>query len=224
MKKATIITGYITALCMSLVLTFKLTHLPGTEALLKVTGMLLPLFFAFFILDKMRENSNGNILPSHAIGAMSGALIILGVTFRLWFWPGADLFLITGLLSFGLIFIPAMVIQKSKVSGVDNTRNIAGALGLICLSLGVLFKLEYLPGAYLLLALSAALFFLVYFPRIMADQAMEQETKRRFLRNSFFSLVIGSLVLLYFAQSIEIHDTYNVPENDWYTEAVKGKH
>jgi hypothetical protein len=221
-KKATIIIGFITALSITTADVFKFTHLPGAGTALYLTGLLLSVFFALFILDKMSEMSGGRTLPSHIAAALSAMLCGLGVTFRIWHWPGADVLLILGLCCFSLVFIPMLLIQKSKDAGADNIRNGAAALGFMAFGLGTLFKLEHWPGAPILLSVLLVALFLVYFPRYIMDKTIEPETKHRYLRNSFFTIVIGSLIALYFIKSIETHDLDNVPGNPWYEHATAG--
>jgi hypothetical protein len=218
-KKATIIIGFLTGLSITTAELVKFTHLPGARVMLYTTGLLLSVFFALFILDKMKE-TDGRTFPSHIAAALSAMFTDLGITFRINHWAGADMFLITGLLCFSLLFIPLIFIQRSREGGTNNARNAAGAMGLISFGLGTLFKLEHWPGAALLLSLLPAFLFLVYFPMYIADKSIDPEKKHKYLRNSFFAITIGSLIALYFIKSIEVHDMDKVPENVWYNKVM----
>jgi hypothetical protein len=222
MKKVTIFLGFLTGLSITTAELFKLMHLPGARVMLYSTGVLIAFFSAFFILDKMKE-IDGRTLPSHIAAALSAIFANLGVPARINHWPGADLFLIIGLLCFSLVFIPLFFIQKFKDAGTNNIRNATGALGLIAFGLGTLFKLEHWAGAPLLLSLVPVSLFIVYFPMYMTDKSIDSEKKHKYLRNSFLTIVVGSLVALYYVKSIEVHDMDNVPENVWYNKLVGGQ-
>jgi hypothetical protein len=219
MKKTTIFLGFLTGLSITTAELFKFMHLPGARVMLYSTGVLIAFFSALFILDKMKE-IDGRTFPSHIAAALSAMFADLGVTARINHWLGADMFLIIGLSCFSLIFIPLIFLQKSKETGTNNIRNAAGALGLIAFGLGTLFKLEHWPGAPVLLSLLPIFLFLIYFPMYMTDKSIDPEKKHKYLRNSFFTIVIGSLIALYFVKSIEVHDMDNVPENVWYDKAM----
>jgi hypothetical protein len=222
MKKTTIFLGFLTGLSITTAELFKFMHLPGARVMLYSTGVLIAFFSAFFILDKMRE-IDGRTLPSHITAALSAMFASIGVTARINHWPGADLFLIIGLSCFSLVFVPLFYIQKSGGAGTNSIRNAAGALGLIAFGLGTLFKLEHWAGSILLLALVPVLLFIVYFPMYMADTSIDPGNKHVYLRNSFLTIIVGSLVALYYVKSIEVHDMDNVPENVWYDKVVGGQ-
>ena len=111
-----------------------------------------------------------------------------------------------GLAGFSLVFLPLYFFEKSKEKGTDGIMDAAGAAGLALFALGTLFKLMQWPGAAVLLTLGGASLFMVCFPKYIMNRSLDSETKHRYLRSSFFVIVIGALLALYFIKSIEIHD------------------
>jgi hypothetical protein len=212
MKTIKISISYIAAVCIMVAAVFKFNHLPGAGALLGINGLLLSIYFPLFIIDKMGEKTDGRILPSHIAAALSASLIDLGITFKLWFWDGASILLISGLVTFSLVFIPMLLIQKSKQPNPDNFMNAAGAFGISTFALGILFKLQHFPFADIIMATGPAFLFLIYFPRYIFSKTISAEIKKNYLRNTFFVIVIGTLVSLYFMKSIELHATESKSE------------
>lgn len=206
MKKATNSIGYITAFAIVVTSVFKFEHFPGAGAMLCLTGLILSVYFPVFIIDRMNEKNEGKTSNASVTAAISSSLISLGIVFRLWHWPGANILFTLGFVCFSLVFIPMLFMQRSKEAGADTILNLSGASGLACFGLGILFKLMHWPGAAMLLALCPAFLFLVYFPKYMMNSTISIEVKHNYLRNSFFVIVIGTLVALYFIKSIEIHD------------------
>ena len=212
MKKAANIIGFVSAFSAMIAASFKFNHFPGAETTLYLTGLLLSIYFPAYIIAKMSEKSEGRIRSAHIVAALAASLTDLGITFRIWHWPGAAVLLTLGLTIFSFVFLPLLLILRSKEAGTDNMRNAAGALGLAAFALGTLFKLQHWQGAPILLTLSPSLLFLIYFPKYIIDQRINNNVKNKYLRNSFFVIVIGTLVALYFIKSIEIHDMTSVPK------------
>lgn len=213
MKKASNIIGYITAFLIVVTAIFKFEHLPGAGFLLCLTGLILGIYFPVFIIDKMRKKTN-SIALSSIPAAISSSLISFGIVFRLWHWPGASILFTLGFACFSLVFIPMLYQQRSKETPGNLVINIAGAIGLASFGLGILFKLMHWPGSLLLLSVCPLLLFLIYFPTYMMSALVSTDKKHKYLRNSFFIIIIGTLVALYFIKSIEIHDMDNIHEKE----------
>ena len=72
--------------------------------------------------------------------------------------------------------------------------NTLGASGLTLFALGILFKIQYWPGAGIMLGLSVFLLFFGYFLMYMSDKTINAEEKTSYLRKAFLSVIIGSVV------------------------------
>ena len=213
MKNATIATGLIAVLMITTALAFKLTHLPGAGTLLMCTGLFLSLYYTMYALDRLNEKNRNITSAIKVTTAICIICIELGVTFRLNYWPYANILLEAGLFGFSLVLVPQLCIQKMREFNTDVPGNLAGALALSCFGLGALFKLENWPGAAVLLTL-VPVFLSFYFTRYLLDKTIEVETKHRYLRSAFMVIVAGSIISLYFMKSIEIHDAQNVTVNE----------
>ena len=85
-------------------------------------------------------------------GTFSAATMILGILFKFMHWPGASLFIILGIGTSSLIFLPLLYLLKSKDSQATKDKLMLG-LGIlsgILLSLSILFKIMHWPFAIIL--------------------------------------------------------------------------
>jgi hypothetical protein len=198
MKKTTYILGYFAAFATVISTVWKLNHLPYAGALIAGALILLSIYFPLFILDKMSDSGEGKTSPVHIVAALCAFIIILGIVFKLIdHLHLAGTLLTIGLVGFSLIFIPMLFIQKSKQAGANNLMNGAGAVGLVLFALGMLTKIQHWPGQIFLFIPGTALVFLIYFPMYMMSTAIPDEKKINHLRDTFFVVIIGCILLLF---------------------------
>jgi hypothetical protein len=197
MKKMTYITGYIAAFAMVIATVFKINHLAYTGTIVAIAWTLMSIYFYFYILDKMGDSSGGKILLVNIVAAFCATFIDIGVLFKLEHWPLATILIALGLAGFSLVFLPLLYFQKSKEAGANNLMNGAGALGLALFALGMITKIEHWPGQTFLFIPGAALVFLIYFPMYMLNKTIPDEKKFNHLRDTFFAIIIGCLILLF---------------------------
>jgi hypothetical protein len=195
MKKGINIVGFITALLLFTTVVMKSNHLPGAGIVMALSGIAISIYLPFFLLYKP-ESSGQSKNSALVIGAISGSVLNLGITFKFQHWPGANVMIVLGLTSFALIFIPMLL--KSKLSNESSERrtlmNTLGATGLTLFGLGLLFKIMHWPGAAVMLGLSVIFLFCGYFLMYLTDRTIDNETKTIYLRKAFFSIIIGSIV------------------------------
>lgn len=197
MKKTTYIIGYIAAFAAAIATVFKINHLSYTGTIIAIAWTLMCVYFYFYIIDKMGDSSGGKILLVNVVAAFCASFIDVGILFKLEHWPLAGTFITVGLVGFALIFLPMLYFQKSKQAGANNLMNGAGALGLALFALGVLTKIQHWPGQIPLFMAGAALVFLIYFPMYMMNKTIPDEKKINHLRDTFFAIIIGCLILLF---------------------------
>jgi len=197
MKKVTYLVGYFAAFATATATVFKLTHLEFTGIVILIAMTFMTIYFFFYIIDKMSDASDGKILPIHYLLSFCAVFLNMGVLFKFEHWPMASILLTIGLVGLSLIFFPLLLIQKSKIPGTNNIMNIAGSAGLILFGLGVLTKVQHWPGQIYLLAPGILLVFLVYFPMLMMNKEIPEEQKVNQLRDTFFAIIIGCLLLLF---------------------------
>ena len=197
MKKTTYIIGYIAAFAVVIATVFKINHLSYTGTIIAIAWTLMCIYLYFYILDKMGDSSGGKLLLVNIVAAFCATFIDIGILFRLEHWPLAGTLITVGLVGFAFIFLPMLYIQKSKQAGANNLMNSAGALGLALFALGMLTKIQHWPGQTFLFIPGAVLVFLIYFPMYMMNKTIPDEKKINHLRDTFFAIIIGCLVLLF---------------------------
>jgi hypothetical protein len=196
MKKSLNVVGFIAALLMFSTVVMKSNHLPGAGIIMALSGFALSVYLPFFLLYKSGEESNSGKNVAGIIGAISASVLNLGISFKFMHWPGAGVMIVLGLTSFALVFIPMLL--RKKLKGEASVRktlmNTLGASGLTLFGLGILFKIQYWPGADVMLGLSVFLLFFGYFLMYMLDKSIELEAKTNYLRKAFFAVILGSVV------------------------------
>src|ERR1700741_4029389 len=97
-------------------------------------------------------------------GLISAVLMIVGIFFKSMHWPGAAMFLVLGIGSSSLIFLPMLFTLKVKEKKQAKEKLIigVGTLAGILMSLGILFKVMHWPGANVM-GLGSAIIMLVLF-------------------------------------------------------------
>ena len=104
----------------------------------------------------------------YLIGLGSSISLGMGLCFKLLNWLGGDELLIYGFLSFTLLFLPMMTIDRFKVkiqkSLSDKLRFALGSISALIAGVAVLFKLLHLQGADQLLLIAAVVFSFGFLP------------------------------------------------------------
>jgi hypothetical protein len=208
MKRTANIIGYIAAVAMMVAAVLKIAHLPGAAPALCISGLMLGIYFPVYIIDKV-YSTGAMVLPVHIALALSVFIIDFGVTFRLWYLPGSAILLTLGLLGFSLVCVPMLWMQQIRKANAYKAMYTAGALGLIAWAIGLWLKLQFYPGSPVLLIAGITLLFAFYFPLYLRHPGTSTAQKKIYLRESFFVIIIGTLLTLYFIKSIEIHDMSN---------------
>lgn len=196
MKKRLNVMGFIAALLVFSTVVMKSNHLPGAGIVMVLAGISLSIYLPFFLLYKPGETSNSEKNTVGVVGAISASILNLGITFKFMHWPGAGVMIVLGLTFFALVFMPMLLRKKLKgeASERKTTMNTLGASGLTLFALGILFKIQYWPGADVMLGLSVFLLFFGYFLMYMLDKSIELEAKTNYLRKAFFAVILGSVV------------------------------
>jgi hypothetical protein len=94
--------------------------------------------------------------------------ILFGATLKTLHLPGAAMLLFIGMTGFAAIFIPLIVINQLKSSLNQHLSEkfkwIFGALSIMLIFMGSLFKIMHLPGAIMLLAIGIIVFGVGFLP------------------------------------------------------------
>ena len=147
-------------------------------------------------------------------GTFSAATMILGILFKFMHWPGASLFIILGIGTSSLIFLPLLYLLKSKDSQATKDKLMLG-LGIlsgILLSLSILFKIMHWPFAIILGYSAVIILGLILLPIYFITGIKTQENKINTITISIVIIMICGLWLTlvrtpYSSRKKEITDT-----------------
>ena len=104
----------------------------------------------------------------YLIGFGSSAALTMGLMFKLLHWPGGDELIIYGFISFALLFVPLLMLDRFKLhiksALSERMKILLGTISGILGGLSVVFKILHLTGADILLIFAALLFSFGYLP------------------------------------------------------------
>lgn len=140
MKRLVYITGISCAILMLLGSVSKIMHWPGAGVMLVLAVFL----FCFGFLPMALKN-NYETLPIkkmktlHVVSYVVFAFCMMGVLFKIMHWPGAAMFLLVGLLSPFVIFLPVYLYYTREEEKTGNKNFLALILGLMFLAVFSVF-------------------------------------------------------------------------------------
>ena len=132
----------------------------------------------------------------YAFGVTVPILLMAGVAFKIFHWPGGGIILSLALLLTSLVFLPLFAMVRIRDTrqqdetvpmGLYLTGLIAGMLSI----LGTLFKIQHFPGASILLTLGLGTLALVFLPLYASVKKKEAESKNEKFN---YRLVIGGVI------------------------------
>jgi hypothetical protein len=144
MKKSVYFTGIASAMLMLFGCMFKVMHWPGANIMLILSVFLFCFYFlpvALIANYKSQEISKHKAL--HIITFIVFFMSVMGVLFKVLHWPGAAIFLIVGLPTPFVVFLP-VYLYSTRNEKKENNINF----------LGIMFGLTFLAVFSVLLALS----------------------------------------------------------------------
>ncbi|MBL7923105.1 MAG: hypothetical protein JNL88_02805 [Bacteroidia bacterium] len=130
-------------------------------------------------------------------GIVSVSLLTMGLILKFLHLPGAAVGVVLGIGLLSLVFMPLMFTLKirEKSATRDKVLIVLGAVSAITLSLGVLFKIMFWPGANVLSLFSLALLLLVFLPFYFFTGIRNADTKINTIVSSILILTGGGLFL-----------------------------
>jgi hypothetical protein len=195
MKNTMKISGVAGTIMLGFATLFKIQHWVGASILITLGALLLALVFlpsALVVLWKETHSSKRLFLFISAF--IAGISLILGAMLKILHWPGAGWVLTVAAVSGILLFIPLLLI--SKLMDSDKKAKypvyILGAVGVICYSAGMLFKIQHWPLASLLMLSGVILLGVIAFPWY-TWLTWKEDTH---ISATFIFIIIGSLALI----------------------------
>jgi hypothetical protein len=122
-------------------------------------------------------------------GLLSFLPLTVGVLFKVQHWPGAGLFLTTGIGATVALFLPTLLYVKIKDSqrkDLNPVLVVGIAAGMVHI-LGLLFKIMHWPGASLMLFMGPMVFVFVFLPWYYNKVYKEKQ----FVTFEFIFLLVG---------------------------------
>ncbi len=132
----------------------------------------------------------------------SGTLSVITLTTGIWFkymhWPGATLFVLTGILTGSLIFLPLIFTLKAKEKQKTKDKLVlaTGAIGIILVCLSFLFRVMHWGHSINLLYISAALVLLLFLPLYFFSGIKQPETKLNTITTSMLVILVYGLLFM----------------------------
>ncbi|GAA0726583.1 hypothetical protein GCM10009430_33710 [Aquimarina litoralis] len=120
----------------------------------------------FFLLNSKRIIMMKKLM--YLIGFIGSLTLTTGIVFKLLWYPGANMLLMTGFLVLLLIFVPIVTIDRYKVTIAKNLSErlkiILGCVSAVVVGLAGLFKVMHWMGAEVLLLAGGLIFAVGYLP------------------------------------------------------------
>ncbi|MBW1295558.1 hypothetical protein [Aquimarina litoralis] len=120
----------------------------------------------FFLLNSKRILMMKKLM--YLIGFIGALALTTGVVFKILWYPGANMLLMTGFLILLLLFVPMVTIDRYKVAIAKNLSErlkiILGCISAVIVGLAGLFKVMHWMGAEFLLLAGGLIFAVGYLP------------------------------------------------------------
>lgn len=152
-------------------------------------------------------------------GLFATISLIAGLILKFTHSPGASLFIVVGIIVFSFLFLPLMVVLRTRDQAVkrDTLLTIVGALCGMLFAMGTLFKIMYWPYANMLGVSAMVLLGLAYIPIQFFTGIRNPETKVNSILTTFV-LVTGLGLLLTLVRSPEATRRYQMQKTAEYLE------
>jgi hypothetical protein len=208
MKNTMKISGISGTVILGFASILKIQHWPFAGILMTLGALLLAFVFLPSSLSVLwKETHNKKRLFLFISAFFTGMFFISGTLFKIQHWSGAGIVLILAALSGILFFIPALLV--SRLTETDNKAKrpiyILGSAGIICYTVGMLFKIQHWPLATFLMVLSVILLSVIVFPWYTWFKWKEESHIRTpyiFILIGFLTIVIpGALINLNLSRS-----------------------
>jgi hypothetical protein len=140
MKKAMLISGFISSVLVMTGILFKFMHWPGASALLVFgIGSSSLIFLPLLLILKVKENKQVKNRLIILIGMISAITLSLGILFKIMHWPGANMLGISSIVCLVGLFLPIYFITGIR-NPETKTNTIIISL-IICLGSGLFLAL-----------------------------------------------------------------------------------
>lgn len=135
-------------------------------------------------------------------GAIAVVALLTGSFFKIMHWPGASVMLILGIGTLSLLFLPLMLILKTREANNKRDKVVAtlGTLTGMLLCLSTLFKMMHWPGATTLWISTSAVSILLFVPIYFFSGIRKAENRVNTIVTTI--ILVGATGLLFSLTSI----------------------
>ncbi|MES2703288.1 MAG: hypothetical protein V4649_11645 [Bacteroidota bacterium] len=132
-----------------------------------------------------------------ATGACSVFAFIAGSAFKFMYWPGASMLLTLGIGSFSLLFLPLLVILKTREARAASDKFVVATASVVgaVFSIAILFIVQHWPGANVLLMSAIGLAAFVLLPAYFFTGIRRPEAR---LNTILVSIILVGIIGLQF--------------------------
>ncbi len=221
MKNTMKITGIAGTVLLGFAALSKIMHWPLAGILLVTGAFLLVAFFmpsAMMVLWKESKSKKSLFLFVSAF--LAGTLFIVGVMFKIQHWPGSGLIISLAILSGGLLFLPAMLINKVR-DEEDGRKKPLYYLGFLAMFLYLAYLWQKIMhwqffGTFAFI-LSIVLFLVVFPLYVYIEWKNEKSVDAKFI---FIVIALVTFLVPSALISLNLQQNYN---DSFFTLAEKSK-
>lgn len=133
-----------------------------------------------------------------ASGALSVALLSIGIFLKFMHLPGAAVTILCGVLLLSFIFLPLMFTLRVKEKQENRDKVVAGigTLAAMLIAVGILFKIMHWPGANVLCILALGIMIVLFVPIYFFSGIRNPQTKVNTIVSSVLLIAGCSLILV----------------------------
>lgn len=133
-----------------------------------------------------------------ASGALSAALLSIGIFLKFMHLPGAAVTILCGVLLLSFIFLPLMFTLRVKEKQENRDKVVAGigTLAAMLIAVGILFKIMHWPGANVLCILALGIMIVLFVPIYFFSGIRNPQTKVNTIVSSVLLIAGCSLILV----------------------------
>lgn len=166
-------------------------------------------------------------------GLFSTITFVLGAILKILHLPGANIFMLFGIVIMSFVFLPIFFVIKSKEVKEKKTTAVigSGVLFGILFCISVLFKMLHWPGANVLWLSALGVLFFLFLPIFFFSGIRNSETKLNTIISSMMVLIAGGLLFTltaiygakYKEEAVEIADLHLSEVNKFSSKTIEFK-
>lgn len=193
MKKSMKTIGVFSMAIMAFGTLFRVNHWPFGSMLLVLGFLLVTLvFFPALLYTMYREVNHKKQTFLFVIALFGGILFMTGLLFKIQHWQGGSLLNAVSFLLITLVLLPLLIITKIRKAQKNKGISILGLTALMIFTLGLMFKFQHWPGAFILQTTGSILLIAVFLPIYILKGTNDSKSIRA---DFIFSIISLSFVI-----------------------------